>query len=218
MTWSKTFNTAEVFYAKPLTYTPAGYSTELVILVSSQNIVRVLDGLSGNVLFQRILDPPFQSSDSQCGDIPNTIGITGTPIIDSATDIMYFFSKGYQNGATGPIGTIYGASQFPQSICYLWRLMSGSILGQYKMYAVKIPTLDDVAGFPISLEGHYATNDHTRYFVGGTVLQRPGLAMIGDSIIAGFGGEGNNVAHSNEDHEANFIQVIATILTIRACL
>ncbi|KAJ9145434.1 WSC domain-containing protein [Pleurostoma richardsiae] len=171
LTWSKQFNTAEVFYAKPLTYTPSGYSSELVILASNQNVLRVLDGLTGTVLFTRILDPPFQASDSQCGDIPNMIGITGTPLIDPATDIMYFYSKGYKNGATGPVNTISG---------------------QYKLYAVKIPTLEDVAGFPVSLEGHFANNDNTRYFVGGTVLQRPGLAVLGDSIVAGFGGHCDN--------------------------
>ena len=79
-------------------YTPTGYTNEMVIAVSNQNIIRVLDGATGNMLFNRTLDPPFQSSDTLCGDIPNTVGITGTPIIDPATDIMYFFSKGYKNG------------------------------------------------------------------------------------------------------------------------
>lgn len=42
------------------------------------------------------------------------------------------------------------------------------------------------------MEGRYANNDHARYFVGGTLLQRPGLAMIGNSIVAGFGGHCDN--------------------------
>jgi hypothetical protein len=53
------------------------------------------------------LDPPFLATDAQCGDIQNTIGIIGTPIIDPATDIMYFFSKGYKGGAKGG-GTLAG--------------------------------------------------------------------------------------------------------------
>ena len=52
-------------------------------MVSNQNIIRILDGLTGTVLNSRTLDPPFQSVDTGgCGDIPNTVGITGTPIID----------------------------------------------------------------------------------------------------------------------------------------
>jgi iron transport multicopper oxidase len=65
-------------------------------------------------------------------------------------------------------------------------------LGQYKMYAVKLPALTDIPGYPVIIDGKYANNDPTRYFVGGTVLQRPGLAMVGDSIIGGFGGHCDN--------------------------
>jgi hypothetical protein len=96
--WKQTFNLNEVFYAKPLVYTPPGAPNEYVITVSNQNIVRVMDGLTGKMINTRTLDAPFASSDTSCGDIPNTVGITGTPIIDSATDTMYFFSKGYKNG------------------------------------------------------------------------------------------------------------------------
>ena len=87
--WTQTYNQAEVFYAKPLVYTPSGTSTELLILVSNQNIVRVLNGLTGALVTSRTLMPPFASADSQCGDVTATIGIIGTPIIDPATDTMY---------------------------------------------------------------------------------------------------------------------------------
>jgi hypothetical protein len=96
--WKQTFNLNEVFYAKPLVYTPTGAPNEYVITVSNQNIVRVHDGLTGNLITSRTLLPPFSSVDTDCGDIPNTVGITGTPIIDPDTDIMYFFSKSYKNG------------------------------------------------------------------------------------------------------------------------
>jgi hypothetical protein len=92
------FNTNELFYAKPLVWTPPGASSEQVIVVSNQNIVRILDGLTGTLINSRTLDPPFQSVDTSCGDIQHTVGITGTPIIDPATNILYLFSKGYQGG------------------------------------------------------------------------------------------------------------------------
>jgi hypothetical protein len=133
------------------------------------NVVRVLDSATGNVVYTRTLDAPFTQADAQCGDVSNFIGIIGTPYIDAATEIMYFFSKGYKAGTT-----------------------SGTINGQYKMYAVKLPGLQDVQGFPVVIDGHYANNDITRYFVGGTLLQRPGLTSIGNSIVAGFGGHCDN--------------------------
>jgi hypothetical protein len=96
--WKLTFNINEVFYAKPLVWTRNGSQSEYVITVSNQNIVRVHDGATGTLIQSRTLLPPFQSSDTSCGDIANTIGITGTPIIDPATDIMYFYSKSYKGG------------------------------------------------------------------------------------------------------------------------
>jgi hypothetical protein len=115
--WTYTSTAGEGFSAKPLTYTPTGYSHELVIIASQKNIVRVIDSISGQLLFSRTLDPPFQASDSSCGDISPTIGITGTPIIDPSTDIMYFFSKGYKNAATGPVNTLAGAFEASHNFC-----------------------------------------------------------------------------------------------------
>ena len=72
--WSLTFNTNEQAHAKPLVYTPPGMDHEVVIVVSNLNIIRVIDGLSGKLLYTRTLDPPFTSGDASCGDIPNFIG------------------------------------------------------------------------------------------------------------------------------------------------
>ncbi|KAK3325088.1 Cupredoxin [Apodospora peruviana] len=171
--WQQVFLANEFFLAKPLVYTPAGSSDELVIIVSNQNNIRVLDGATGAVKYQRQVQAPFMAFDSNCGDIQYSIGITGTPYIDPATEVMYFFSKGYKPGK-GP-----GDPNDPGQ---------GAINGVYKMYAVQLPTLADVTGFPVTIDGRFADNDPTRYFLGGTVLQRPSLVSIGNNIVAGFGG------------------------------
>ena len=56
------------------------------------------------------------------------------------------------------------------------------------MYAVQLPSLTDVPGFPVTIDGKSADNDATRYFLGGTVLQRPAVVSVGNNIVAGFGG------------------------------
>lgn len=101
--WTAIFNqgTNELHHAKPLVWTPPGGGNELVIVVSNQNIVRVIDGITGTQKAIRTLDPPFQAGDAACGDIPGTIGITSTPVIDKNTNVMYFFSKGYKGGKVG---------------------------------------------------------------------------------------------------------------------
>lgn len=74
--WRVTYNVNEKFYAKPLVWTPPGGTSEQVIMVSNQNIIRLIDGATGTLLKSRTLNPPFQSIDTNCGDIPNTVGIT----------------------------------------------------------------------------------------------------------------------------------------------
>jgi iron transport multicopper oxidase len=163
--WSFTSPFAkELWLAKPLVYTPNG-GAELVITASEMNIVRVMDGKTGAIITQRTLNPPFLTVDVACPDIPDYIGVTGTPIIDPETDIMYVFAKGYRDGAS-----------------------SGGIMnGTYQMYALRIPTLEDVPGFPVLIDGNYADNDHARYFVGGAAHQRPALTTVNGNIIAAFG-------------------------------
>ena len=55
------------------------------------------------------------------------------------------------------------------------------------MYAIRIPSLEDVPGFPVLIDGHHADNDVARYFVGGAALQRPSLTTVNGHIVAGFG-------------------------------
>jgi iron transport multicopper oxidase len=99
--WKNTYNSLEKFYAKPLVYTPAAGGSQLVFLASSMNIIRTVNAVTGAPINSRTLNPPFLQSDIGCTDIPNYIGITGTPIIDPSSDTVYFFSKGYQGGAAG---------------------------------------------------------------------------------------------------------------------
>ena len=126
--------------------------------------MRVFDSKTGRLIKERTLQPPFSAADSNCGDVPTFIGITGTPIIDSNTGIMYLFSKGYREGTT-----------------------SGTANGIYKMYAIHIPSLEDAEGFPVLVDGMNADNDPARYFVGGVALQRPALTELNGHIVAGFG-------------------------------
>jgi iron transport multicopper oxidase len=80
-------NSRELFLAKPLVYTPSG-QPEMLITASEMNIVRVINAKTGAIISQRTLTTPFLSADASCPDIPNYIGVTGTPIIDPDTDIM----------------------------------------------------------------------------------------------------------------------------------
>ena len=65
---------------------------------------------------------------------------------------------------------------------------TGIFNGVYYFYAVDINTLRDIPGYPILIDGSVAQNDDRKYFVGGTILQRPSLLQLGNYVYAGFGG------------------------------
>jgi hypothetical protein len=147
----------------------------MVLVFSEKNRLYALDAINGTLLAYRDLgvegEPPFQASDLskpggvQCNDITDTVGITGTPVIDPSTDTVYFWAKSYN-------------SQGPGS----WQN------GAYYFHAVDVSTLLEKPGFPTTVEGMPASNDNTRVFTGGTVLQRPSLNIVNGAIIGGFGG------------------------------
>lgn len=142
---------------------------QIVFIASSQNFIRTLNAKDGTILHTRQVQTPFLQSDIGCTDIPNTIGIIGTPIIEPSTDIAYFFVKTYIPNFRTPGDT-------------------GTFNGVYYFYAVDINTLKDIPGFPILLDGSHADNAPAKYFIGGVILQRPALTQIGNVVYGGFGG------------------------------
>ncbi|KAF3232296.1 hypothetical protein TWF191_000068 [Orbilia oligospora] len=155
----------ELFFAKPLVYTPPSTGIQVIIAASAMNWVYVIDAKNGTVYTKRQLGKPFAQKDVGCGDVQPFIGIMGTPVIDPATDTIYLFSKSYldtsDNGATGVLN------------------------GRYRVYALDVLTLADKFGFPLMVEGSQADNDPQKYFMGGTHMQRPSLAMINGIVWAG---------------------------------
>ncbi|KKY27503.1 putative wsc domain-containing protein [Phaeomoniella chlamydospora] len=142
---------------------------QILFLASSKNYIRTLNAKTGDLINERRIHTPFLQSDIGCTDIPNYIGIIGTPTIDTATDIVYFYSKTYI-----PNYRIAGDT--------------GVMNGVYYFHGVDIKTLEDVDGYPILFDGSVADNDDEKYFIGGVILQRPSLVQIDNYIFAGFGG------------------------------
>jgi len=125
----------EQFYAKPLVYTPSSLGRQVVLAFSEQNKIYVLDAINGTLIASRDLslegEGPFQVADlGSCNDITDTIGITATPVIDPATDTVYFWAKSYlQPGQRGVEN------------------------GAYRFHAVDAATLAERPGFPTNLQG-----------------------------------------------------------------
>ncbi len=177
-TYTVSFNTDEQFYAEPLVYTPNG-SGQLVFLASSQNWIRTLDAKTGDIINARQVQTPFLNSDVDSTAYGKTLGISGTPVIDPTTDIVYFFAKSYipNYRAEGETGVYNGVFYF---------------------YGVDINTLEDVPGFPILLDGYKSDNNPNEVFIGGLLQQDPSLVQVDDLVYGGFGGHSGSFPVYND--------------------
>jgi hypothetical protein len=75
-------------YAQPLFWRPQGSSSGRLLVATEDNNVYALDAITGTQIWSRSLGKPVSRSALRCGNI-NPLGITGTPVIDEATDVVY---------------------------------------------------------------------------------------------------------------------------------
>ena len=83
-------------------------------------------GQWGDPVRQTGFGTPFASTSIGCSDLPGT-GITGTPVVDTATNIEYFYSATYVSGTSGP--------------------------AQYNMHAINVTTGAEQPNFPVRIQG-----------------------------------------------------------------
>ena len=155
---------AEQVFSQPLVYTLSKTGKQYVYVLTTQNNLYQLDAKTGAIIQSRSLHLPFLTSDlAGCVDINPTVGVTGTGVIDPATETLYFTSKTYIPGKS-----------------------SGRQNGEYYFHAVDVNTLEEKPNFPQSMNGILFRNNPRRMFQGGIHHQRTGLLQAGDYIYAGF--------------------------------
>jgi outer membrane protein assembly factor BamB len=141
-------------YGQPLVYGAYVYVT------TENDTVYKLDAASGAVVWSNHLATPEPSSAAPCGDITPSIGITGTPVIDPATNRIYAV------GAVSSSGTIH-----------------------HQLFALDLGSGQLASGYPITVDPPFPS--------GGTPvnqLQRPGLALDGNRVLIGYGGNDGDCA------------------------
>ncbi len=136
-------------------------SNNTLLVATESNYVYGLAPRTGAPLWSNYLGAPLvQATDghiSSCTDIVPTIGVTSTPVVDPATNIMYLVSQTVVNGVP-----------------------------QFYMHALSVATGAEEPGFPV-LIGGTADNDPTHVFTAGDQLQRPGLLLMNGVVYAAFG-------------------------------
>jgi hypothetical protein len=148
----------EQVFAQPLV------KSTTVFVATEGNNLYALDAQTGAIKASRALGTPFRATDIGCGDLNPSIGITGTPVIDDATNTAYFFSKTYLGDSN---------------------ISDPSNVGWFA-HAVDVDTLVERAGFPVSITGT-ASNDTTVAFNPFSQHQRTALLLMNGVVYAGFG-------------------------------
>ena len=76
-------------YAQPLYWRPPGSNNGILLVATQDDVVQAIDATTGKELWRRVIGHPVSRSSLPCGNI-NPLGITGTPVIDPATQAIYF--------------------------------------------------------------------------------------------------------------------------------
>ena len=148
--------------AQPLLVTGqniAGGQHDVVYVATENDTVYALDAASGAILLQTSLGAPVPISalPGECGNNSASVGINGTPVIDSAAGILYVIAYTYTDKK--PI---------------------------YYLHALNIDTLvDTVAPAVISASAKLANNT-TYKFNPAANRQRAGMLLANGNVYAGF--------------------------------
>jgi hypothetical protein len=79
---------SEHVYAQPLYWRGSDSMRPLLLVATEDDVVHAIDAQSGGEIWKRSLGKPVARSSLLCGNI-SPLGITGTPVIDTATQAVY---------------------------------------------------------------------------------------------------------------------------------
>jgi len=157
-TFGKLFNTSVngAVYGQPLV------DDGQLLVNTENNYAYGLDPVSGTILWTRQFGSPPLASAIGCADLAPTMGITGTPVVDQATNTEYLVDDEYVSGNSGPQADY--------------------------MHALNLANNGaEEPGFPVQIAGT-AQNNPSFTFNPTFELQRPGLLLMNGVIYAAFGG------------------------------
>jgi len=196
-------------YAQPLYWHVSGSDSAMLLVASENNIVQAFDAHTGKEKWRRSVGRPISASSLPCGNI-NPLGITGTPVIDPASQAIYFDAA--VEGGDGPRQQTFGLSLKDGTILPGWPIDIAEALqksGQHfdprtQNQRAALALLD--GRVYIAFGGHFGDCGDYHGWVVGLPLRNPGqtvsfetrargggiwspggLAVIGDHILFATG-------------------------------
>lgn len=139
----------------------AGVAHDVVYLATENNSVYGIDASTGAILLQTNLGVPVPQSalPGGCGNNGNLIGITGTPVLDTAAGLLYVVADVYD----APSGT-----------------------SQYLLRALSLDTLLDAISPMVVSASAVLTDGKTYSFTPGSSRQRSALLLANGNVYAAF--------------------------------
>jgi hypothetical protein len=148
-----------------------GQGTHDVVYVATENdTVYAIDAASGTVLLQRSLGTPvpYTALPGQCNNNSDVVGVNSTPVIYPTTGTLYVIAYTYESGQ--PV---------------------------YRLHALSVTTLADVATPVVITASAPLTNGDTYTFTPGSSRQRSALLLANGNVYAGFASFCDNNANSS---------------------
>jgi hypothetical protein len=177
-------------YVQPLYWVDPATHRALLLTASESNVVQAFDAQSGKEVWRKSVGRPVPRAELPCGNI-NPLGITGTPVIDPATQAIYFDAAVDEAG--GPRHQIFGLSLKDGSILQGFPVDVGRALQsagrrfdprtQNQRTALTLNDGTVYAGF----SGHFGDCGDYHGFVVGVPLHDPGKVLSFETRARGGG-------------------------------
>jgi len=145
-------------YAQPLYIDNGPGGRPTIIAVTESNNVYALDAVNGSIVWQRNLGAPVLAGDLGCPTVINTVGITGTPIVDLASRALFL------DAMTTPDG---GATK------------------KHLIFSLNLDTGGTNSGWPVDVAA--SANYQGIPFTPAIQLQRPALGIAGNILYVPYG-------------------------------
>ena len=177
-------------YAQPLLWRAPGANTAMLITATEDDVVQAFDAESGKELWRRSVGNPVPRSSLPCGNI-NPLGITGTPVIDSSGEAMYF--DAVVNGPSGVRHQIFGMSLKDGSVLPGWPIDVADVLRQkgktfdprYQNQRSALTIVDGMLYVPFG--GHFGDCGNYYGWIVGLSLHDPGNVVTWPTRARGGG-------------------------------
>ena len=161
-------------YAQPLTW--RAQSNAMLITASEDNVVQAFDAQTGNEIWRRAVGTPVPRSSLPCGNI-SPLGITGTPVIDPASQAVYFNAAVAESN--GPRHKVFGLALkdgavlpgFPLDVADALRASGQNFVARDQNQRAALTIVD--GSLYVAYSGHFGDCGDYRGWVVGVPLRDP---------------------------------------------